>query len=112
MLVVGRLPLPPARSELTMSRSKTRPVVLSPAERNALTRLVRTGSHPAQQVRRARTPLELEEGDPHPQGPAPLHGVPPPRGPGAWDNGGQAPGGFAHRGRDRAATGQRENRAT
>jgi hypothetical protein len=34
-----------------MSRSKSRPVVLSPAERMVLTRLVRTGSSPAQQVR-------------------------------------------------------------
>src|SRR4051794_41897107 len=64
MLVVGGLPLPPARSELTMSRSKTRPVVLSPAERHALTRLVRTGSHPAQQLRRARVLLGLGEGGP------------------------------------------------
>ena len=47
-----------------MSRSKSRPVVLSPAEREKLRRLVRTGSHPAQQVRRARILLELDENDP------------------------------------------------
>jgi hypothetical protein len=58
-----------------MSRSKTRPVVLTPAERNALTRLVRTGSHLAQQVRRARILLELDEGDPDRDGPVPLQAV-------------------------------------
>ena len=47
-----------------MSRSKSRPVLLSPAEREKLGRLVRTGSHPAQQVRRARILLELNENDP------------------------------------------------
>ena len=47
-----------------MSRSKSRPVLLSPAEREKLRRLVRTGSHQAQQVRRARILLELDENDP------------------------------------------------
>lgn len=47
-----------------MSRSKSRLVTLSAADREALTRLVRTGSHPAQQVRRARILLELDENDP------------------------------------------------
>src|SRR4051812_13934068 len=75
MVVGGRLPLPPARSELMMSRSKTRPVVLSPAERSALRRLVRTGSHPAQQVRRARILLQLDEGDPDRDGPVPTQDV-------------------------------------
>ena len=54
-----------------MSRSKSRPVVLSPAERGVLTRLVRTGSSPAQQVRRARILLELDENDPDRDGPVP-----------------------------------------
>lgn len=58
-----------------MSRTKTRPVVLSPAERRELTRLVRTGSHPAQQVRRARILLELDENDPERVGPVPLQQV-------------------------------------
>lgn len=58
-----------------MSRTKTRPVVLSPAERRELTRLVRTGSHPAQQVRRARILLELDENDPTRVGPVPLQQV-------------------------------------
>ena len=54
-----------------MSRSKSRPVVLSPVEREMLTRLVRTGSHPAQQVRRARILLELDQNDPGRDGPVP-----------------------------------------
>jgi len=58
-----------------MSRSKSRPVVLSPAEREMLVRLVRTGSHPAQQVRRARILLELDENDSQREGPVPVHEV-------------------------------------
>ena len=58
-----------------MSRSKSRPVVLSPAERNVLTRLVRTGSHPAQQVRRAQILLESGENDPDREGPVPTQDV-------------------------------------
>ncbi len=54
-----------------MSRSKSRPVVLSPVEREMLTRLVRTGSHPAQQIRRARILLELDENDPDRDGAVP-----------------------------------------
>src|SRR4051795_6963705 len=75
MPLAGHLPLPPARSESMMSRSKSRPVVLSPAERTVLTRLVRTGSHPAQQVRRARILLELDENDPDRDGPVPTQEV-------------------------------------
>ena len=40
-----------------------------------LTRLVRTGSHPAQQVRRARILLELDENDPDRDGPVPTQEV-------------------------------------
>jgi hypothetical protein len=36
---------------------------LSPEEREVLSRLVRTGSHPAQEVRRARILLELDESE-------------------------------------------------
>src|SRR4051795_12056678 len=75
MPLAGHLPLPPARSESMMSRSKSRPVVLSPAERTVLTRLVRTGSHPAQQLRRARILLELDENDPDRDGPVPTQDV-------------------------------------
>ena len=60
----GFLPLQPARSESMMARTKSRPVALSRAEREQLQSLVRTGSHPAQQVRRARILLELDENDP------------------------------------------------
>ncbi|MFZ0160128.1 MAG: helix-turn-helix domain-containing protein [Kineosporiaceae bacterium] len=37
--------------------------------------LVRTGSHPAQQVRRARILLELDENDPEREGPVPTQEV-------------------------------------
>ena len=40
-----------------------------------LRRLVRTGSHPAQQVRRARILLELDENDPSRDGPVPTQEV-------------------------------------
>src|SRR5512144_238296 len=58
-----------------MSRSKSRPVALSRAERGQLRRLVRTGSPPAQQVRRARILLELDENDPDRDGPVPTQEV-------------------------------------
>jgi len=47
-----------------MARSKSRPVALSPEDRQLLRQVVRTGSHPAQEVRRARILLELDENDP------------------------------------------------
>ena len=55
-----------------MTRTKSRPVALSPADRQMLTALVRTGSHPAQQVRRARILLELDENNPDREGPVPF----------------------------------------
>ena len=58
-----------------MSRSKSRPVALSPAEREVAEARVRTGSHPAQQVRRARILLELDENDPGRDGPVPTQEV-------------------------------------
>ncbi|HUO37562.1 MAG TPA: helix-turn-helix domain-containing protein [Mycobacterium sp.] len=58
-----------------MARSKSRPVALSPQDRQRLTQVVRTGSHPAQEVRRARILLELDENDPDRQGPVPLQEV-------------------------------------
>ncbi|WP_427018193.1 hypothetical protein ACQCSX_06315 [Pseudarthrobacter sp. P1] len=54
-----------------MARTKSRPVRLSPSERRMLTGLTRTGSHPAQQVRRARILRELDEDNPCRDGPAP-----------------------------------------
>ena len=58
-----------------MSRSKSHPVALSRVEREMLVKLVRTGSHPAQQVRRARILLELDENDPGRDGPVPTQEV-------------------------------------
>jgi hypothetical protein len=65
----------PVGSEWMMSRSKSRPVALSPAERERLRGLVRTGSHPAQQVRRGRILLELDENNPDRDGPVPSQQV-------------------------------------
>src|SRR4051794_9919603 len=89
MLLAGHFPLLPARSESVMSRTKSRPVALSPAERTALTRLIRTGSHPAQQVRRARILLELDENDPDRDGPVPTQEVVAERAGGARGHGGE-----------------------
>ncbi len=58
-----------------MARTKSRPVALSQPDRERLRALVRTGSHPAQQVRRARILLELDENDPDRDGPAPIQEV-------------------------------------
>lgn len=44
-----------------MSRSKMFTVCLSGGDRAALTRVVSTGTHPAQMIRRARVLLELDE---------------------------------------------------
>jgi hypothetical protein len=52
-----------------MARTKSRPVALSAVKR------VRTGSYPAQQVRRARILLELDENDPDRDGPVPTQEV-------------------------------------
>jgi Homeodomain-like domain len=58
-----------------MARRKSRPITLSAADRQMLTGLVRTGSHPAQQVRRARILLALDENDPDRDGPVPTQAV-------------------------------------
>jgi hypothetical protein len=54
-----------------MARTKSRPVALDPADRAMLVALTRTGSHPAQEVRRARILLELDENNPDLAGPVP-----------------------------------------
>ena len=74
-MLVGTFPLMPVRSESMMSRSKSHPVALSAADREMLVKLVRTGSHPAQQVRRARILLELDENDPGRDSPVPTQEV-------------------------------------
>src|SRR4051794_6362728 len=58
-----------------MPRTKSRPIRLSVADRQMLTGLTRTGSHPAQQVRRARILLALDENDPDRDGPVPTQAV-------------------------------------
>jgi hypothetical protein len=58
-----------------MARTKSRPIRLSAADRQMLTGLTRTGSHPAQQVRRARILLALDENDPDRDGPVPTQAV-------------------------------------
>ena len=95
-----------------MSRTKSRPVVLSPADRTALTRLVRTGSHPAQQVRRARILLELDENDPDREGPAPTQEVVAERAGVHVDTVGKTSKAYAERGGDIQATISRKKRAT
>ena len=51
-----------------MSRSVLASVVLGADEREWLTRVVRTGAHPAQEVRRSRILLELDESRGRPAG--------------------------------------------
>jgi len=58
-----------------MTRPKSRPVALSAADRELLMSRVRTGSCPAQEVRRARILLELDENAPGRVGPVPAQAV-------------------------------------
>src|SRR3954467_2916025 len=112
MLLAGHLSLPPARSESVMSRTKSRPVVLSPAERKALRSVVRTGSHSAQQVRRARILLELDENDPDREGPVPTQEVVAERAGVHVDTVLKTSRAYAERGGDIQATISRKKRAT
>src|SRR3954465_4036674 len=112
MLLAGHLPLPPARSESVMSRTKSRPVVLSPAERKALRSVVRTGSHSAQQVRRGRILLGLDENEPHPEGPVPTQEVVAERAGVHVDTVLKTSRAFADHGGDIQATISRKKRAT
>lgn len=52
----------------SVSKSVLPPVVLSAEEREWLTRVVRTGAHPAQEVRRSRILLELDDSHRRPAG--------------------------------------------
>src|SRR3989440_4603289 len=65
----------PPGMRAVMPRTKSRPIRLSAADRQMLAGLVRTGSHPAQQVRRARILLALDENDPDRDGPVPTQAV-------------------------------------
>ena len=111
-MVAGPSPCSPARSESMMSRSKSRPVALSPAEREKLTKLVRTGSHPAQQVRRARILLELDENDPDRCGPVPFQEVIAERAGVSVDTVQKTARAYAERGSDVEATIRRKKRQT
>lgn len=57
------------------TRARSRPVKLDCADRRMLIQLTRTGSHPAQEVRRARILLELDENDPNRGGPVTSNSV-------------------------------------
>src|SRR3954453_13922732 len=65
----------PPGMRAVMPRTKSRPIRLSATDRQMLAGLVRTGSHPAQEVRRARILLALDENDPDRDGPVPTQGV-------------------------------------
>ena len=95
-----------------MSRTKSRTVALSPAERQMLTALVRTGSHPAQQVRRARILLELDENDPGRHGPVPTQEAVAERAGVAVDTVVKVSKAYADRGGDVAETITRKKRLT
>src|SRR4051794_27682657 len=112
MPLAGYLPLPPSRRESVTSRTKSRPVVLSPADRKALMRLVRTGSNSAQQVRRARILLELAENDPDREGPVPAQEVVAERAGVHVDTVLKTSRAYAERGGDIQATISRKKRAT
>lgn len=58
-----------------MARMKSHPVRLAAVDRQMLTGLTRTGSHPAQEVRRGKILLALDENDPDRDGPVPTQAV-------------------------------------
>lgn len=95
-----------------MSRSKSYPVALDAAEREMLVRLVRTGSHPAQQVRRGRILLELDENDPDRDGPVPVQEVVAERAGVSVDTVYKTSKAYAERGGDVEATIRRKKRLT
>ncbi|WP_235949540.1 helix-turn-helix domain-containing protein [Candidatus Frankia alpina] len=91
-----------------MSGSGLPSVVLSAGEREWLTRVVRTGAHPAQEVRRSRILLELDESQGEPAGRREIAervGVDP-------DTISNVARAYAERGGDIAATIQRRKRLT
>ena len=95
-----------------MARSKSRPVALGPEDRARLTQVVRTGSHPAQEVRRARILLELDENDPDRDGPVPLQEVVAQRAGVCVDTVVKVSKAYAERGGDVSATIGRKKRLT
>jgi hypothetical protein len=95
-----------------MARRKSRPITLSAADRQMLTGLTRTGSHPAQQVRRARILLALDENDPDRDGPVPTQAVVAERVGVCTDMVRKVSKAYADRGGDVPATITRKKRAT
>lgn len=95
-----------------MARSKSHPVALSTADRRMLVRLLRTGSPPAQQVRRARILLELDENDPDRAGPVPTQEVVAARAGVSIDTVWKTSKAYAERGGDIEATISRKKRLT
>jgi hypothetical protein len=95
-----------------MARRKSHPIMLSAADRQMLTRLVRTGSHPAQEVRRARILLALDENDPDREGPVPTQAVVAEGVGVSTDLIAQVSKAYAERGGDVPATITRKKRAT
>jgi len=95
-----------------MSLTKSRPVALTAADRRLLTGLVRTGSHPAQEVRRARILLALDENDPDRDGPVPTQAVVAERAGVCADMVVKVSKAYADRGGDVRATITRKKRAT
>ncbi len=95
-----------------MARSKSRPVALSPRDRQRLRQVVRTGSHPAQEVRRARILLELDENDPDRDGPVPVQEVVAQRAGVCLDTVVKVSKAYAERDGDVAATISRKKRLT
>src|SRR5215203_283613 len=84
----------------------------SPPGRMVLTRLVRTGSSPAQQVRRARILLDLDENDPDRDGPVPTQEVVAQRAGVHVDTVVKTSKAYAERGGDVEATVSRKQRLT
>jgi hypothetical protein len=95
-----------------MARTKSRPIALSAADRQMLIGLTRTGSHPAQEVRRARILLALDENDPDRDGPLPTQAVVADRVGVCTDMIVKVAKAYADRGRDVQATITRKKRET
>lgn len=108
----GIFPYRPPGAKVVMARTKSRPVALSPAERQLLTTLIRTGVHPAQQVRRARILLELDENDPEREGPVPTQVIVAARAGVSTDTVVKVSKAYADRGGDVTATITRKKRMT
>ena len=95
-----------------MPRTKSRPVCLCPDERKFLTAITRTGSHPAQEVRRARILLELDENDPDRGSPVPTQQIVAERAGVSTDTVVKVSKAYADRGGDALATITRKKRPT